>query len=228
MNKSLAVLVVDDQQLLRRGLTLLLETEPGIRVVAQAAHGREALAILDSVSVDAVLTDAKMPTMGGVDLARECARVHPGLPVIVLTTFDEPDLVRGALAAGAAGFLLKDSSPSALAEALRSAVGGGMVIDPRVAKAALAPQPAGAVKEDSRLAVLTPTERSVARLVATGCTNREIAEAVHLAEGTVKNHVSSLLRKMRARDRTALALVLAKTLGEAPDSGPARRGAGPA
>ena len=214
MSGALRVLVVDDQQLLRRGLVMLFGTVEGVDVVAQAAHGAEALAVLRAEEVDVVLADAKMPVMDGIELVRRCVREHPGLPVLVLTTFDEPDVVRGAVAAGAAGFLLKDTSIEALAEAVRAVAAGGLVIDPRVARLALAPS------RDERdegngppaLALLTPTEREVAALVAEGLSNQAIAARMVLAEGTVKNHVSALLRKLRAADRTVLALTLYKAL----------------
>ena len=214
MSGALRVLVVDDQQLLRRGLVMLFGTVEGVDVVAQAAHGAEALAVLRAEDVDVVLADAKMPVMDGIELVRRCVREHPGLPVLVLTTFDEPDVVRGAVAAGAAGFLLKDTSIEALAEAVRAVAAGGLVIDPRVARLALAPS------RDERdegngppaLALLTPTEREVAALVAEGLSNQAIAARMVLAEGTVKNHVSALLRKLRAADRTVLALTLYKAL----------------
>ena len=118
---------------------MLFGTVEGVDVVAQAAHGAEALAVLRAEEVDVVLADAKMPVMDGIELVRRCAREHPDLPVLVLTTFDEPDVVRGAVAAGAAGFLLKDTSIEALAEAVRAVAAGGLVIDPRVARLALAP-----------------------------------------------------------------------------------------
>ena len=110
MTAAIRVLVVDDQQLLRRGLVMLFGTVDDIDVVAQAAHGAEALAVLRTGRIDVVLADAKMPVMDGIELVRQCARAHPDLPVLVLTTFDEPDVVQGAVAAGAAGFLLKDTS----------------------------------------------------------------------------------------------------------------------
>lgn len=201
------VLVVDDQQLLRRGLRMLLETTDGVEVVGEAADGREALALVRRCAPDVVLTDARMPGMDGLELVGVLAERHPGLPALVLTTFDDEELVRGAIAAGAAGFLLKDVSTDRLAEAVREVAGGGLVIDPRVARVALAPGGNGAGTGDS-LAVLTPTERQVAERVARGLTNGEIAAEMVLAEGTVKNHVSSLLRKLGQRDRTALALEL--------------------
>lgn len=211
MSAALRVLVVDDQQLLRRGLIMLFGTVEGVDVVAQAAHGDEALAVLRAKRIDVVLADAKMPVMDGIELVRQCARSHPGLPVLVLTTFDEPDIVRGAIAAGAAGFLLKDTSIESLAEAVRAVADGGLVIDPRVARLAFTTD--GSRREGNEspvLAVLTPTERKVASLVAEGLTNQAIAARMVLAEGTVKNHVSTLLHKLQTPDRTALALTLYK------------------
>ena len=211
MSAALQVLVVDDQQLLRRGLIMLFGTVEGVDVVAQAAHGDEALAVLRARRIDVVLTDAKMPVMDGIELVRQCARSHPGLPGLVLTTFDEPDIVRGAIAAGAAGFLLKDTSIESLAEAVRAVADGGLVIDPRVARLAFTTDGSRTAGDESPvLAVLTPTERKVASLVAEGLTNQAIAARMVLAEGTVKNHVSTLLHKLQAPDRTALALTLYK------------------
>ena len=211
MSAALQVLVVDGQQLLRRGLIMLFGTVEGVDVAAQAAHGDEALAVLRARRIDVVLTDAKMPVLDGIELVRQCARSHPGLPVLVLTTFDEPDIVRGAIAAGAAGFLLKDTSIESLAEAVRAVADGGLVIDPRVARLAFTTNGSRTERNESPvLAVLTPTERKVASLVAEGLTNQAIAARMILAEGTVKNHVSTLLHKLQAPDRTALALTLYK------------------
>lgn len=198
------VLVVDDQQLLRRGLRLLLETTDDLEVVAEAADGREALALVPRCTPDVVLTDARMPGMDGLELVTALAEQHEGLPALMLTTFDDEAIVRGSIAAGAAGFLLKDVSTDRLAEAVREVARGGLVIDPRVARIALAPPPADA----DPLAVLTRAERLVAAEVARGRTNSEIAAELVLAEGTVKNHVSNLLRKLNQRDRTGLALAL--------------------
>ena len=206
------LLVVDDQQLLRRGLVMLFSTIEEVEVVAEAAHGQEALAVLRSHEVDVVLADAKMPVMDGVTLVRQVAGLHPGLPVLVLTTFDEPDIVQGAIAAGAAGFLLKDTSIDGLADAVQAVHRGGMVIDPRVARLALTAPQDGEEPEPPELAVLTPAERGVGELLARGWTNRQIADHLVLAEGTVKNHVSALLRKLAAPDRTAAALALYRAL----------------
>ncbi|GAA3647524.1 response regulator transcription factor [Microbacterium marinilacus] len=202
------VLIVDDQELLRRGLRMILETDDGIEVVGEAEHGLRGLALIPELAPDVVLADARMPTLDGLGLVRRCAADHPGLPVLVLTTFDDARLVRALLDAGAAGFLLKDVSTDALSAAIRQVVDGGLVLDPRVARSALAPPPR------PRDPGLTDAERSVADLVARGLPNAEIAARLHLAHGTVKNTVSALLRKLDQPDRTALALRLARELPE--------------
>lgn len=207
----LRILLVDDQQLLRRGLMMLLSTVDGLEVVDQAVDGAEALARIPAARPDVVLSDVRMPGMDGLELVEQCREKHPGLPVLLLTTFDDEPLVRGALAAGAAGFLLKDTSTDALAQAIHSVADGGMVLDPRVARIAMTPA-TGSESDPDELAVLTRMERLVAQQVAEGRTNSEIAADLVLAEGTVKNHVSALLRKLGARDRTALALTLYKAL----------------
>ena len=204
------VLLVEDQQLIRRGLAMLLATAEGVEVVAQAEDGREALDVLSRTTVDVVITDARMPRMDGVELTAQCVREHPGLPVIVLTTFDDDELVRAALAAGASGFLLKDTSVEELTKAIWAVIDGGMVIEPRVARAAIQVKRAA----DGPLAILTRSERVVAELVARGLTNSEIASRLVLAEGTVKNHVSALLRKLDERDRTSLAFAFYKAFGD--------------
>ncbi len=199
------VLVVDDQEILRRGLRMILETDPGIEVVGEAEDGAHALAVIPQAAPDVVLADARMPVMDGLGLVARCARDHPGLPVLVLTTFDDARLVRDLLDAGAAGFLLKDVSTDALIDAIRQVRDGGLVLDPRVARAAVTPEPAPTPGP-----ALTPAERAVADLVALGVPNAAIAARLHLAHGTVKNTVSALLIKLDQPDRTALALHLAR------------------
>lgn len=204
------VFIVDDQALMRRGLQLMLSTEAGIEVSGEAADGAEALVRIGLDPPDVVLTDARMPRMDGVTLVRSLAEAHPGLPVVMLTTFDDEDLVREALEAGAAGFLLKDSSTEDLVAALTAVADGGMVLDPRIARVAIS-KPSERHTQ-SPLTTLTRAERLVAAQLATGATNGEIARHLVLAEGTVKNHVSSMLRKLDQRDRTALALLLHRYL----------------
>ena len=191
------VLIVDDQQLLRRGLKLLLAQSPEIQVVTTCASAAETLVSLHNSEVDVVLADAVMPGMDGPELVEQCRTLWPSLPVIILTTFDDATIVRRSIKAGAAGFLLKDVSPTTLAEAITAAYDGPPYVDPRVAHLLALP---------SRFAGLTPTEKTVAELVGQGLSNREIAAELHLAEGTVKNHISALLRKTQVPDRTRLAL----------------------
>lgn len=191
------VLIVDDQQLLRRGLKLLLAQSPKIQVVTTCASAAETLVSLHNSEVDVVLADAVMPGMDGPELVEQCRTLWPSLPVIILTTFDDATIVRRSIKAGAAGFLLKDVSPTTLAEAITAAYDGHPYVDPRVAHLLALP---------SRFAGLTPTEKTVAELVGQGLSNREIAAELHLAEGTVKNHISALLRKTQVPDRTRLAL----------------------
>lgn len=191
------VLIVDDQQLLRRGLKLLLAQSSEIQVVTTCASAAETLVSLHNSEVDVVLADAVMPGMDGPELVEQCRTLWPSLPVIILTTFDDAMIVRRSIKAGAAGFLLKDVSPTTLAEAITAAYDGHPYVDPRVAHLLALP---------SRFAGLTPTEKTVAELVGQGLSNREIAAELHLAEGTVKNHISALLRKTQVPDRTRLAL----------------------
>lgn len=202
------VLVVDDHELLRRGLRMILGTDSAVEVVGEAENGEHALARIPALEPDVVLTDARMPVLDGLGLVRRCAIDHPGLPVLVLTTFDDARLVRDLIDAGAAGFLLKDVTPEALVDAIVQVRGGGLVLDPRIARVALT-APSEAPARD-----LTDAETAVARLVARGLPNAEIAARLHLAHGTVKNTVSSLLRKLGHADRTSLALRLAAELDD--------------
>lgn len=203
-----SVLIVDDQQLLRRGLRMLLSTQPHVEIWGEADSGEQALALLSAGQPDVVLSDARMPPgMSGMELTRRISASYPGLPVLILTTFDDQDVVVKAMQAGASGFLLKDISPEQLAEAIVAASKGQVTIDPRVTATAL-----GREASHDPLAGLTPMERRVGELVAQGLKNQEIAETLVLTVGTVKNHVSSLLRKLGHTDRTALALWLAEAM----------------
>lgn len=201
-----SVLIVDDEQLVRRGLRLLLDLTDSVEAIAEAADGDEALAMITRYRPEVVLTDAVMPGLDGVGLIEQIRQQHGDLPVIMLTTFDEDRLVRQAIASGADGFLLKDTSPGRLAEAVAGVASGRMVIDPRVARAALLPPQTDPPPHP--LAALTRAERAVAELVPQGLTNAEIAKAQSITEGTAKNHISALLHKLHCRDRVALVLLL--------------------
>lgn len=196
-----AALLIDDHDMLLRGLNLILDTSDDVEVAATTTDGSQALQLAREFNVDVVVTDAAMPVTDGLAVVQACS---PHVPVLVLTTFDDAALVKQLLDAGASGYVLKDVSPEELIRAIVAVADGGMILDPRIARHAV---------ENPQLAILTPTERKVAESVARGLNNQEIAETLFLAEGTVKNHVSALLRKLDARDRTVLALRLAKALG---------------
>lgn len=208
------VLLVDDQPLVRRGLRTLLDLEDDLRVVAEAADGVQALALDGLAEVDVALVDAQMPRMDGVELIGHLTARFPALACVVLTTFEDEVVLDGALRAGARGHLLKDVEPEELAAAVRQAHAGRVVLGSMAAQVLvqryLAPQEV--VEPGSLdLASLSDRERVVARQVARGATNREIARSLFITEGTVKNHVSAVLRKLDVRDRTALALRLTGT-----------------
>lgn len=199
------VLVVDDQELLRRGLRMLLESTGKVTVVGEARDGNEALSLIPALEPDVVVTDAVMPGMGGVALIDRCSERHPGLPLVMVTTFDTHDLITSAIEAGAAGILLKDTSPERIVEALTAALSGEMVLDPRVAHVALR---GTTTSRRDPLQQLTPAERQVAELIGQGRTNAQIVDELVLAPGTVKNYVSTIMRRLGFTDRTALALFI--------------------
>ncbi|WP_214324345.1 response regulator [Nonomuraea sediminis] len=200
------VLLVDDQILMRQGLRKLLEIEDGIEVAGEAADGHEALRRVPACRPDVALVDARMPGMDGVELIARLTAEHPEVAAIVLSTFDEDEYIFGALRAGARGYLLKDCSPQELVDAIGKAHRGEVVLDPPVAARLVADVRRGRpVPGGERLSA---REQEVARLVGAGASNREIAARLVITEGTVKNHVSSILRKLGLRDRTRLALHL--------------------
>jgi DNA-binding NarL/FixJ family response regulator len=215
---AVRVLVVDDQRLIRESIASLLDVQPGIVVVGTAGDGREAVDKALTLSPDVVLMDVRMPTMDGIDALSVLRERAPACRVVMLTTFDDEEYVVRALRAGATGYLLKDLPARELADAIRLTHAGVMQLDPAAAArlaSALdrATDPAGpdhivdASRPDRALgSALTAREVEVLRLVATGATNREIAERLYLSEGTVKNHISRVLSRLGLRDRTQAAL----------------------
>jgi DNA-binding NarL/FixJ family response regulator len=231
MTTSVRVVLADDQAMIRSGLHLVLRAEPDITVVAQCADGAEAVAAVHEHHPDVVLMDVRMPRLDGIEATRRLRELGDPVRVLVLTTFDDDDVLWGALDAGADGFVLKDSPAEALAAAIRAVAGGGAWLDPRVTPRVLAavrtrpsapqpgrPQPGsprhGRRQPDTAAAAarLTPRERDVLRLLATGATNQEIADRLRMGERTVKSHVSAVFAKLGARDRVA-AVLLAHELG---------------
>ena len=215
------VLVADDQALIRRGMTLMLSMEPDIEVVGEAADGVEAVAQAERLRPDVVLMDLHMPRQGGVAATREITFARPETQVLVLTTFDSDDLVFEAVRAGARAYLLKDAREDEVLEALRGLHRGESRLTPLIARKVLDQMQALAEAAGPRTthpalaggpshadeATLNPREADILRLIAAGKTNRQIAEAVFLAEGTVKNYVSRIMEKLHAATRTELAVI---------------------
>ncbi|MDS0137143.1 MULTISPECIES: response regulator transcription factor [unclassified Amycolatopsis] len=204
------VLLVDDQALFREALATLLATHDGIDVVGEAGNGDEALRSAAALTPDVVLMDLRMPVLDGVAATRRLRLEQPGTRVIALTTFDDDEDVFAALRAGAVGYLLKDVSSARLVEAVLAAARGESVLQPSVAAKVVArfaqlpdaPEP----RPQPLVVPLSSRELDVLRLLADGRSNREIATTLFLAEGTVKNHVTNVLGKLGARDRTQAAL----------------------
>ena len=201
------VCVVDDQTLVRQGICTLLGLVEGIEVVGEAEDGEQALVVIPRLAPDVVLLDLRMPVMGGLRVLETLSAAGALPPTIILTTFDDDALVLAGLRAGAKGFLLKDVSLERLAQAIRTAASGGTMVQPglteRILNAALHPMASPSLGPADPL---TPRETEVLRLLAGGYTNREIAEALGTAEGTVKNQISSILSKLGVRDRTQAVL----------------------
>jgi DNA-binding NarL/FixJ family response regulator len=192
------VFIADDQALVRQGLRALLEVEPEIEIVGEAARGDEALERLRALEVDVVLLDVRMPGMSGIDVLRQLR----DRKVLMLTTFDDAEAVLEAIRAGARGFLLKDVSFEQLIGAIRAIASGGTVFQPAMTQRLAERRTTTA----SVVEPLTEREIQVVRLMAGGYSNGEIAHALGVAEGTIKNHVSNILAKFAARDRTRAVL----------------------
>jgi DNA-binding NarL/FixJ family response regulator len=202
------VLLVDDQELMRAGFRMILDAQPDIVVVGEAADGQQGVDLCRSLQPDVVLMDVRMPRLDGIEATRRLMQQPDPPTVLVLTTFDLDDYVVGALRAGASGFLLKDLSAAGLAEAVRVVARGDALLAPAATRRLVSelvrryPDPGAR----NRLGDLTEREREVFEAVACGYTNGEIAERLHLSEGTVKTYVGRLLDKLAARDRVQLVI----------------------
>jgi len=210
------ILLVDDQPLFREGLRTLLSIHADFEVVGEAGNGQEAINLVRSTGAAVVLMDLQMPVLDGVAATRRLHHEQPDCRVIVLTTFDDDEMVFDGLRAGAVGYLLKDAPSEKLAEAIRVAARGETFLQPSVAAKVVAefarlsrktPSPSSSLNE-----VLSERELGILRLIANGASNREIADTLFLAEGTVKNHVTNILWKLGVRDRTQAA-IKAKDMG---------------
>jgi DNA-binding NarL/FixJ family response regulator len=198
------VLLVDDQALVRAGFRMILDAEPDVEIVAEAADGLEAVEAVTKHTVDLALMDIRMPNLDGIEATRRIGELSPRTRVLMLTTFDLNEYVYEALRAGAGGFLLKDAPPEQLIEAIRVVAAGDALLAPTVTRRVIEefvrrpPPPDGVPPE---LAGLTPRELEVFSLVAKGYSNAEIAKELFLGETTVKTHVARILQKLDLRDR---------------------------
>ena len=216
------VMIVDDQRATRLGLALMIGKADDLRVIAQAENGRDALDQLAEIErrrmprPDVVLMDVRMPVLNGIDATATITRKHPGVKVLVLTTYDQDDYAFGALGAGASGFLLKDTRTTDLHQALRAVAAGDAILTPRITRQLLerhmprttTPRQRAARE---RLGLLTPREREVAGLVAQGMTNAEIGERLFIQPESVKKTVTRILAKLQLRDRVQLVLFALRT-----------------
>lgn len=207
------VVLIDDQTLVRQGVRSLLELSDEIEVVAEAADGEEGLAVIAQHKPQVVLLDLRMPRLDGIGTLKALAKTDFFPPTLILTTFDDDELVLGALKAGAKGYLLKDVTLQQLVEAVKTLAAGGTLIQPAVTERLIRGLTQLHKSEASRfrdnipvLDALTERETEILRLLAGGYNNREVADALGITEGTVKNHVSSVLSKLGVRDRTRAVL----------------------
>ena len=202
------VMLVDDQNLVRKGVRSLLELSEEIEVIAEAADGAEAIRMIPEAAPDVVLLDMRMPGLSGLDVLRDLAAKESLPPTIILTTFDDDELVLAGIQAGARGYLLKDVALAELVSAIKTVADGGSIVKPAVTQRLLK----GLEKLHNEFSSLdqpdplTERETEILRLMAGGYSNKEIANSLGVAEGTVKNHVSNILSKMGVRSRTRAVL----------------------
>ena len=204
------IVIADDHSLVRGGFRVMLESEPDLRVVAEASDGRDAVEAVRRAKPDVVLMDIRMPQMDGIEATREIVAMGGDTRVLVVTTFDLDEYVFAALRAGAAGFLLKEANPAQLAEAVRTVAAGDSLLAPRVTTRLLehfvdGPRPDDALV--SSLDELTDRERDVLHLIARGMSNSEIGRELFLSEATIKTHVTRVLSKLGLKSRTQAVVV---------------------
>jgi DNA-binding NarL/FixJ family response regulator len=210
---DIRVMLVDDQELVRSGFRMMIDSEDGITVVAEATNGHDAVEAVRTMAVDVILMDVRMPVMDGVEATRQITEIAPNARIVILTTFDLDEYVYTALRAGASGFLLKDARSTELIDAIRNAARGDAVVSPKITRRLLehfiplSPDQQTVSPRDARLDLLTEREVDVLRELAKGLTNSEIASRLVMAEGTVKTHLSRLMFKLQARDRVNLVLI---------------------
>ena len=207
---TIRVLIADDQDIVRAGLTMILDAQPDLEVVGEAANVREAVTLARELRPDVCLLDIRMPEMDGIEATRHLAGpdVADPLAVIVITTFDLDEYVHGALKAGARGFLLKDAGPELLTQAIHAAANGDALIAPSITARLLATFAHTIPRQPPAQPIepLTSREEQILISVAQGWTNHEIADDLHISISTVKTHLASLMRKLNARNRVEIAM----------------------
>ncbi|WP_413198604.1 response regulator [Nostoc piscinale] len=205
------VLLVDDQNLIRQGLKELLKLEADLEIVGEAENGKIAVELAAKLQPDVVLMDIRMPIMDGVAATKEIHQHYENIKILVLTTFDNDEYVAAALQYGAMGYLLKDTPSEELAVAIRAVHKGYTQLGPGIVQKLLNQFPHGIPTQSEpvppSLTELTPREKEVLKLIATGASNREIAQELYISEGTVKNHVTNILNRLSLRDRTQAAII---------------------
>lgn len=203
MTSKIRLLLVDDQILVRQGLKAMLSLEPDFEIVGMAEHGEEAIAQFDVVQPDVILMDVRMPVMNGATATQILCKKAPDIKVLVLSTYDEDQDVADAIRAGAKGYLLKDTPSEELAHAIRSIHQGYTQLAPGILER-IAYRSSDAIS--SELAALTARELDVARLVAIGATNQEIAQKLFISESTVKTHLNNIFNRLNLKNRSQLAI----------------------
>jgi DNA-binding NarL/FixJ family response regulator len=203
------ILLVEDQALVRQGLKMMIEQDEQLKVVAEAENGLEALGKMEMHMIDLVIMDIRMPVMNGLEAIRKIKERWANAKILILTTFNDDEYAVQALKDGANGFLLKTAEQQKLTQAIYSCLRGGMAIHEDVA-AKMVPRLLEKSKQVQVEIPLTPRELAITKLVGEGKTNKEIAVALHLSVGTVKNHITQILQKLELRDRTQLAIYAIK------------------
>lgn len=209
MSEKIKVMLVDDEQLIRSGLKIMLETYPDIEVIHQAGNGREAFECCKKEVPDVVLMDIRMPVSTGIEGTKLIKEAYPEVKIVMVTTFQDTEYIVEAMQYGASGYLLKDSSYESIYDGIKVALSGKVVMDATVSeKLVMQPKvPASSIeKKDISSFGLTDREIELIRLVSQGLNNKEISEALFLSEGTVKNNISTILSKLALRDRTQLVI----------------------
>nr|WP_269843787.1 response regulator transcription factor [Actinomyces qiguomingii] len=216
--RPITVVLADDQALMRMGFRMVLDPAEDIEIVGEASDGATAVAQARALKPDVILMDVRMPGMNGIDATAAITQQFPQIKILILTTFDVDEYAFAGLRAGASGFLLKDTRPGELAEAIRTVASGEAVVSPRITRRMLEmfashlPEDGGSfTQEDARIASLTPREREILTLMAQGLSNSEIADHLVVSATTVKTHVGNVLAKLDVRDRVQAVVVAYET-----------------